>query len=114
MYLNVWSPSSRPTKAAVVVWIHGGGFLGGTSTLKAYDPRILVAETELIFVSLNYRLNIFGFLYVDDESAPGNQGLLDQALALKWIHDNIESFGGDSTKVTIFGESAGFTLQQYM
>ena len=66
-----------------------------------------MAETQLVYVSIQYRLNIFGFLYMDHENAPGNQGLLDQYLALKWIHNNIQFFGGDSTKITIFGESAG-------
>jgi acetylcholinesterase len=68
---------------------------------------VIVGETNLIFVSLQYRVSILGFLYMDHEDAPGNQGLLDQYLALKWIHNNIQYFGGDSTKITIFGESAG-------
>jgi carboxylesterase type B len=66
-----------------------------------------VGETQLIFVSLNYRVSIFGFLYMDHENAPGNQGLLDQNMALRWIYNNIQYFGGDSSKITIFGESAG-------
>jgi carboxylesterase type B len=113
LYLNIWAPSTTTTtsqkrKIPVAVWIYGGGFASGTSTLDLYDPRVFVAETELIFVSIQYRLNIFGFLYLDDEeSAPGNMGLLDQQLALKWIHANIERFGGDNSKITIFGESAG-------
>ena len=89
------------------VWIYGGSFFSGTSTLKIYDPRVIVAETQVIFVSLNYRLSILGFLYMDHDNAPGNQGLLDQNLALNWIHNNIQFFGGDSSKITIFGESAG-------
>lgn len=89
------------------MWIYGGSFLSGTSTLKIYDPKVIVGETQMVFVSLNYRVSIFGFLYVDHESAPGNQGLLDQNLAMKWIYNNIQYFGGDSSKITIFGESAG-------
>lgn len=89
------------------VWIYGGGFIVGTSTLKVYDPRVIVAETQVIFVSIQYRVSILGFLYMNSEEAPGNQGMLDQYLALKWIHNNIQYFGGDSSKITIFGESAG-------
>jgi acetylcholinesterase len=107
LYLNVWSTSPKPRNSPVLVWIYGGGFYSGTSTLKIYDPRIIVAETDLIFVSLQYRVSIFGFLYMNHENAPGNQGLLDQYVALKWIHNNIQYFGGDSSKITIFGESAG-------
>ncbi|CAF0719879.1 unnamed protein product [Brachionus calyciflorus] len=107
LYLNIWTPYPKPKKSAVMVWIYGGGFSSGTSTLKIYDPKIIVAETQLIVVSIQYRLSIFGFLYMNHESAPGNQGLLDQNLALKWIQNNIQYFGGDSDKITIFGESAG-------
>lgn len=107
LYLNVWSTSPKPRNAPVLVWIYGGGFNSGTSTLNIYDPRIIVAETDLIFVSLQYRVSIFGFLYMQNEGAPGNQGLLDQYLALQWIHNNIQYFGGDSSKITIFGESSG-------
>jgi acetylcholinesterase len=107
LYLNIWTPHPMPKNSPVMIWIYGGGFYSGTSTLKVYDPRILVAETQLIFVSIQYRVSLFGFLYMDHENAPGNQGLLDQYLALKWIHNNIQFFGGDNTKITIFGESAG-------
>lgn len=76
-------------------------------TLKVYDPKIFVAETQVIFVSMQYRVGIYGFLFLDHADAPGNQGLLDQYLALKWIHNNIQYFGGDSSRITLFGESAG-------
>ena len=66
-----------------------------------------MSETNLIFVSIQYRVSIFGFLYMNHENAPGNQGLLDQNLALKWIYNNIQYFGGDNSKITICGESAG-------
>jgi len=59
------------------VWIYGGSFLSGTSTLEIYDPTVIVAETDVIFVSLNYRVSIFGFLFLDHEDAPGNMGLLE-------------------------------------
>lgn len=107
LYLNIWAPSQKSKNTPVLVWIYGGGFYYGTSTLKIYDPRVIVAETQLIFVSIQYRVSIFGFLYMNHEKAPGNQGLLDQYLALKWIHNNIQYFGGDSTKISIVGESAG-------
>jgi acetylcholinesterase len=107
LYLNIWTPHPRPKKAAVMVWIYGGGFTSGTSTLKVYDPKIFVSETQVIYISIQYRLSIFGYLYLDHEDAPGNQGLLDQYMALKWIHNNVQFFGGDNTKITIYGESAG-------
>lgn len=75
--------------------------------MEIYDPKVIVGETDVIFVSLNYRVSIFGFLYLDHENAPGNQGLLDQNMAIKWVYDNIAAFGGDPTKITIVGESAG-------
>jgi acetylcholinesterase len=68
---------------------------------------MIVAETGVIVVTIQYRVSIFGFFYANDSEAPGNQGLLDQNLALKWVQDNIQNFGGDKTRVTIFGESAG-------
>ncbi|XP_040067146.2 acetylcholinesterase-like [Ixodes scapularis] len=105
--LNVWTPDPRPTKAAVMVWIYGGGFYSGTSTLDVYDARTLAAEEEVVVVSMNYRVASLGFLYLGDERAPGNMGLLDQSMALEWIQRNIEHFGGDPGRVTLFGESAG-------
>ena len=70
--------------------------MSGTSTLEVYDALILAATNDIIVVSFNYRVGAFGFLYLNDEDAPGNMGLYDQALAIKWIKDNIRSFGGDS------------------
>ncbi|XP_034294938.1 cholinesterase [Pantherophis guttatus] len=108
LYLNVWVPSPKPKNASVMVWIYGGGFHSGTSSLSVYDGKFLARVERVIVVSMNYRLGPFGFLALPgNEDAPGNVGLFDQRLALQWIHDNIGAFGGNSKSVTLFGESAG-------
>ncbi|GAA5885922.1 hypothetical protein JCM16303_003028 [Sporobolomyces ruberrimus] len=114
--VNVFRPqgTSANDSLPVLAWIYGGGFLFGESS--GYDPtaillQSMVTEKPVVYVSLNYRLNSFGFLpgqeAADDNSTSINAGLLDQRLALEWVHKNIGSFGGDPDKVTIFGESAG-------
>lgn len=104
--LNVWSKASGPKSKAVMVWIYGGGFSTGTSNAPFYNGNRLAQDEEVIVVSMNYRINIFGF-----PGAPGlphqNVGLLDQRLAVEWVKDNIAAFGGDPNRITIFGESAG-------
>ncbi|XP_066282115.1 cholinesterase 1-like [Branchiostoma lanceolatum] len=107
LYLNVWQPTPVPTGAAVLVWIYGGAFEGGSSSLPAYDGRYLAATEGVLVVSFNYRLSGLGFLYTGTEDAPGNVGLTDQVLALRWVQDNVAAFGGDPARVTLFGESAG-------
>jgi acetylcholinesterase len=87
------------------VWIHGGSFIYGSSL--TFDPKVFVPEAQLIVVTINYRLSLLGFLYLDDTQAPGNQGLLDQNLAIKWVYENIANFGGDPNKITLMGTSAG-------
>lgn len=113
LYLNVWTPQ-WPVKSPlpVMVWIHGGGNFAGSTKIPVYDGESL-SRHGVIVVSTNYRLGIFGFLTLPEltKESPhhvsGNYGLLDQILALRWVHENIAKFGGDPGNVTIFGESAG-------
>ncbi|KAG7479557.1 acetylcholinesterase-like [Solea senegalensis] len=114
LYLNVWTPHFNKTQtpppplAPVLVWIYGGGFLTGTSSLDVYDGRLLSKSEGVVVVSMNYRVGVFGFLSLpDNKNIQGNAGLLDQRLAVQWVADNIAAFGGDPSKVTLFGESAG-------
>jgi para-nitrobenzyl esterase len=100
--LNVFSPDLGRAGLPVMVWVHGGGFDGGSSIL--YDGRRF-ARDGVVFVSVNYRLGVEGFLALGDGIA--NLGLLDQVAALEWVRDNIAAFGGDPDNVTVFGESAG-------
>jgi carboxylesterase type B len=115
--LNVWTPvrdedNTSPDNGQkrlhpVLVRIHGGGFQSGSSELQVNDGQVLSAFTQVVLVSFNYRLGVYGFFYSGNEDAPGNVGLHDQVLALKWVQKNIKSFGGDPEQVTIFGESVG-------
>lgn len=113
LYLNVWTPaSSADAHLPVMVWIYGGGFQAGATSEPRQDGEVL-AKKGVIVVSMNYRLGIFGFFAHPEltkesgHNSSGNYGLLDQAAALVWVHDNIAAFGGDPRNVTIFGESAG-------
>ncbi|GAB1603548.1 cholinesterase 1-like [Argonauta hians] len=110
LYLNIWTPTTARNSTSnltTMIWIHGGGFSVGSSSMGGYNGQWLAASENVIVASLNYRLGPFGFLYLNDKRAPGNMGLLDQNLAIKWIRDNIASFGGDPNKLTLFGQSAG-------
>ncbi|XP_056139820.1 acetylcholinesterase-like [Lampris incognitus] len=114
LYLNVWTPRFNHThfhrlpSVPVFVWIYGGGFVTGTSSLELYDGRFLSQSEGVVVVSMNYRLGALGFLSLpENKNIRGNAGLLDQQLALRWVADNIAAFGGDASKVTLFGESAG-------
>ncbi|CAL1533848.1 unnamed protein product, partial [Lymnaea stagnalis] len=89
----------------VLVWIHGGSYLFGSSFL--YDAGSLVTKHDVIVVTIHYRLGVLGFLSTEDEASPGNYGLWDQALAIEWVKANIRDFGGDPDDIAIAGESAG-------
>jgi para-nitrobenzyl esterase len=103
--VNVWSPDPGPTAGLpVLVWIPGGGYVIGASSLPEFDGARLTSG-GVVVVTLNYRLGLEGFGQID--GAPANRGLLDQVAALQWVRDNIRAFGGDPDRVTVFGQSAG-------
>ena len=112
LVLNIWTQAVRDGgKRPVMVWLHGGGFINGTAAGKMFDGTAL-ARRGNILVSLNHRLNVFGFLHLagiagEEYAGSGLAGMLDIILALEWVRDNIEAFGGDPHNVTIFGESGG-------
>ncbi|CAG2100128.1 unnamed protein product, partial [Medioppia subpectinata] len=112
--LNVWTAQGLGVGSAlkpVMFWIHGGWFQYGSSFQHTPDyfwfNGTYLAANDVVFVSINYRLGLFGFTYGADETAPGNVAFLDQVLALKWVRENIHQFGGDRDQITIFGHSAG-------
>ena len=115
LYLNIWvNTDDKTQKKPVMVWIHGGAYVIGSGSQASYSGANLVqAQSDIIMVNINYRLNMYGFM--DFSTVPGGEnfktapcnGLLDQAMALRWVHENIAAFGGDPDNVTIFGQSAG-------
>jgi len=109
--LNVWTPGLEGGKRPVMVWFHGGGFAVGSAAGQWQDGGRLCRRGDVVVVSVNHRLNVLGYLYVDLLNAAfagaGNAGLLDLVLALKWVQENIARFGGDPQNVTIFGQSGG-------
>ena len=115
LFLNIWlNEDDKTPKKPVMVWIHGGAYVMGSGSQISYSGANLVqAQSDIIMVNINYRLNMYGFM--DFSSIPGGEnfqtapcnGLLDQAMALRWVHENIAAFGGDPDNVTIFGQSAG-------
>ena len=120
LYLNVWTPAKAFSEhLPVMVWIHGGGFAAGAGSDPKFDGTRL-ATKGVVIVTINYRLGVFGFLAHPDltkespHHASGNYGLMDQLYALRWVQENIGSFGGDPHRVTVFGESAGATSIAYL
>ena len=117
LMVNVWVPDDGGSRHArrrkteekkpVMVWIFGGGFYSGTTTLDVYNGQILAAEYDVVVVSIGYRVGALGFLCLDHPSAPCNMGLYDQLMGLQWVQRNIGAFGGNVNNVTLFGESAG-------
>ena len=106
-FINIVKPagSGGDKGFSVMVWFHGGGFnLGST---RAYSSDMLSAYSDVMMITVAYRLNLFGFLSTGDETLPGNLGLWDQHIALKWIHEYIGDFGGDPNNVALIGCSAG-------
>ena len=108
LYLNIFAPKNNSNNLLpVIIWIHGGSFVQGTSSVKTTIPTVLSTRGNVIVVAINYRLNTFGFFYAANDDAPGNIGIYDQIMALQWVKDNIESFGGDPNRVTLMGQSVG-------
>ncbi|KAG6440817.1 hypothetical protein O3G_MSEX001463 [Manduca sexta] len=113
LYLNVYTPEIKPQKPmAVMIFIHGGGYKSGSGNEDNYGPDYLIRH-DVVVVTINYRLDALGFLCLDTPDVPGNAGLKDQVMALKWVKENIAQFGGDPNEVTIFGESAGGASTTY-
>lgn len=111
--LNIWTPGLDDRKRPVMVWLHGGGFQTGSGSSRAYEGVNLANRGDVVVVTINHRLNAFGYLYLagvsDDPryADSGNVGTLDMVQALEWVRDNIANFGGNPDNVTIFGESGG-------
>ena len=112
LFLNVWTPELRDgVKRPVMVWFHGGGFTSGNGSSNAYDGVRLANRGDVVVVTVNHRLNVFGYSYLGEYGEQfadsGNVGQLDLIQSLEWVRDNIEEFGGDPSNVLIFGESGG-------
>ena len=107
LYLNVWTPACDDRRRPVLVWLHGGAFVIGSGALAFYDGSALAARGDVVVVTVNYRLGLFGWLRSEALGTSGNEGLEDQRAALDWVTREIAAFGGDPDEVTLFGESAG-------
>ncbi len=112
LFLNVWTPGLDAKARPVMVWLHGGGFANGSGGAAMYDGGALARRGDVVTVTVNHRLNVFGYLHLGEVFGPeyaqsGVAGMLDIVQALEWVRDNIAAFGGDPGNVTIFGESGG-------
>jgi para-nitrobenzyl esterase len=112
LYLNVFTPACDNAERPVLVWIHGGGFVAGSSASPWYDGVKFSSQTNCVLVTLNYRLGALGFLHLGDHlgsdyDTSGINGILDQLKAVEWVKRNVRAFGGNPNNITIFGESAG-------
>ncbi|MFG2976580.1 carboxylesterase/lipase family protein [Streptomyces sp. NPDC048331] len=108
--LNVWTPAADDARRPVLVWIHGGGFVSGSGSLPGYSGETFARDGDLVVVSINYRIGPLGYLYPGEGEggdAGGNFWLTDQLAALRWVKENIASFGGDPDAVTVAGQSGG-------
>lgn len=110
--LNVWAPTENASKKPVMVWIHGGAYFRGASSQPVYDGRSLAENGDVVVVTINYRIGVFGFvdfssLNSEEHTFDSNVALRDMIAALRWVQGNIKGFGGDPDRVTLFGESAG-------
>ncbi|XP_038210350.1 esterase FE4-like [Zerene cesonia] len=113
LFLNVYTKSlNHNANKAVMVFIHGGAYMFGSGDDTLLGPEFLV-QHDIVLVTINYRLEVFGFLCLDIPEVPGNAGMKDQVLALQWVKNNIQQFGGDANNITIFGESAGAASVTY-
>lgn len=104
-FLTIWTPSKQG-KYPVLVWIHGGAYIAGSGEESAYDGALLCKQGDIVVVNISYRLGIFGFLHSKEKNIV-NLGLKDQIMALRWIKQHIEQFGGDPGNITVAGQSAG-------
>ena len=111
LFLNLWTPGLDEGARPVLVWFHGGGFTSGSGSSNVYDGVRLVNRGDVVVVTVNHRLNVFGYLhlaeYGDDYAESGTAGMVDLVASLEWVRDNISAFGGDPNNVLIFGESGG-------
>uniref|UniRef100_T1E184 Carboxylic ester hydrolase n=1 Tax=Cupiennius salei TaxID=6928 RepID=T1E184_CUPSA len=107
LYLNLWVPEGGSDSKPIMLFIHGGGYLSGSSNMRVYNGANLAEHGDVIVATINYRLWILGFFSGLIEDAPGNMGMYDQIMALQWIKDNAKYFGGDPDNIVLFGESAG-------